>query len=587
MMISMVRRILSFSGKYAGRIRAAYPIAFLRSVFMNAPIMVAVALLPAVVGGTVTLRMTLIAALTLSGCLLAQSLLQYFTDRLQSGAGYEVFSDKRIEFGNHLRRLPMGYFSAGNIGRISTILSQDMVFIEEQGMMTIAGIVGDIFSQVILTAFLFTIDVRIGLAALATVLIAVAVGRVLTKVAFEKSTGRQAAIEDLTSAVLEYTEGFGVIRSYGMTGRGAKDIEASFRGIRDANLAFEASYVPYERALQILYAMGMTAILALSIYLTQRGTLPAASFIGVLLFLFSFFAPLKHLYNQATLMTIMTNSLDRIEEVFAEKEIDDDGAAEFSPGSGHDASDMAHEIEFRGVSFAYENEAVLKDISFTADKGQLIALIGSSGSGKTTIANLLARFWDISEGEILVRGKNIQSIPMASLMGMLSMVFQKVYLFEDTVYNNIAMGRPGATQAEVIEAARKARCYDFIMELPYGFETVIGAGGASLSGGEAQRISIARCILKDAPIIILDEATASIDADNEAFIQQALTELCREKTTVVIAHRLNTVRNADRLLVLDRGELREAGTHEELLALDGIYRRMALAGMDLPGWNER
>ena len=283
----------------------------------------------------------------------------------------------------------------------------------------------------------------------------------------------------------------------------------------------------------------------------------------------------------------MTNSLDRIEEVFAEKEIDDDGAAEFSPGSGHDASDMAHEIEFRGVSFAYENEAVLKDISFTADKGQLIALIGSSGSGKTTIANLLARFWDISEGEILVRGKNIQSIPMASLMGMLSMVFQKVYLFEDTVYNNIAMGRPGATQAEVIEAARKARCYDFIMELPYGFETVIGAGGASLSGGEAQRISIARCILKDAPIIILNKATTSINTDNEAFIQQALTELCREKTTVVIAHRLNTVRNADRLLVLDRGELREAGTHEELLALDGIYSRMALAGMDLPGWNER
>ena len=302
MIISMIRRILSFSEKYAGRIRAAYPIAFLKSVFMNAPIMVAVALLPAVVGGTVTLRMTLIAALTLSGCLLAQSLLQYFTDRLQSGAGYEVFSDKRIEFGNHLRRLPMGYFSAGNIGRISTILSQDMVFIEEQSMMTIAGIVGDIFSQVILTVFLFTIDVRIGLAALATVLIAVAVGRVLTKVAFEKSSRRQVAIEDLTSAVLEYTEGFGVIRSYGMTGRGAKDIEASFRGIRDASLDFEASYVPYERALQILYAVGMTAILALSIYLAQLGTLPAVSFIGVFFFLFSFFAPLKQVADRKSVV---------------------------------------------------------------------------------------------------------------------------------------------------------------------------------------------------------------------------------------------------------------------------------------------
>lgn len=579
-MISMVRAILKFSGGYAGRIRAAYPIAFLKSICMNAPLVIAIRLLPDVISGTATLGTVWGVSAALFGCFLLQSVLQYLADRLQSGAGFEIFGEKRIEFGRHLRRLPMGFFSAGNLGRISTILSQDMVFIEEQSMTVIAGIVGDIFAQIILTGVLFYFDVRIGATALVTEALAVLIAHFMIRKAIENSVRNQDSIEHLTDAVLEYTEGFGVVRSYNLTGRSAKDLTQSFAQMRDSSLAFEASYVPYERGMRILYGLGTTVILAIGIWLAQLGELAPERFLGLLLFLFSLFTPLRHLYQQTTRMTIMKNSLDRIEEIFAEKEIDDTGKDVFA-----DAAE--HEIEFRNVSFAYENETVLKDISFTANQGQMIALVGESGSGKSTIANLLARFWDIADGEILVRGKNIKDVPIAALMENISMVFQNVYLFENTIYQNIAMGNPDATRDDVIEAAKKARCYDFIMALPYGFDTLIGEGGATLSGGEAQRISIARCILKDASIIILDEATASIDADNEAYIQQALTELCREKTAIVIAHRLQTVRNADKLIVLDHGEAIEYGTHEELIAADGEYSRMVKAGAESPGWNAR
>ena len=294
-------------------------------------------------------------------------------------------------------------------------------------------------------------------------------------------------------------------------------------------------------------------------------------FIGVMLFSFGIFAPIEHYYQQMTQFTIMKSGLKKLKKIMDEKEIEDTGNEE-------PIADCGEEIAFRNVSFSYGNERVLKDISFSVRKGETLALVGASGSGKTTVASLLARFWDISEGEILFRGRNIKKLPLSSLMEQISMVFQKVYLFEDTIYNNIAMGMPTATKEEVYAAAKKARCHDFIMELPYGFDTLVGAGGATLSGGEAQRISIARCILKDAPVIILDEATASIDADNESHIQSALSELCRGKTTVVIAHRLNTIRRADKILVLDKGQIIQSGSHTELFEEEGAYRNMILAG---------
>ncbi len=277
-------------------------------------------------------------------------------------------------------------------------------------------------------------------------------------------------------------------------------------------------------------------------------------------------------------MTIMDTCLNRLEAVFSELPLD-------LSGNNMLPSDADHELEFRHVSFAYGRENVLKDVSFTADSGQMIALVGESGSGKTTIANLLARFWGVTEGEVLLRGSDIRSLSMDTLMAQISMVFQRVYLFDDTIYNNIAMGRPDATYDEVVEAAKKARCYEFIIRLPYGFDTRVGEGGASLSGGEKQRISIARCILKDAPLIILDEATASVDADNEYYIQEAMSELCKDKTVLVIAHRLNTIRSADKIIVLEKGKIVEEGDHETLMRMNGRYRSSFALQKQMNGWN--
>ncbi len=334
-------------------------------------------------------------------------------------------------------------------------------------------------------------------------------------------------------------------------------------------------HMPWERSLEMLYATGITGLLLLDVWLLQKGEISATDFIGLVVFVFSIFAPVRHMFQLNTRIAIMNISLDRIEALFSEPTIDDSGIDSLPEKA-------EHEIEFRGVSFAYDEEDVLKNLSFTAEKGQMTALVGQSGSGKTTIASLIARFRDIENGEILIRGKNIKTIPIQTLTDQLGIVFQRVYLFHDTVYENIAMGKKNVTREQVYSAAKKARCYDFIMKLPFGFDTVIGEGGSTLSGGEAQRISIARCILKDSPIIILDEATASVDADNEKLIGEALSELCRDKTLIVIAHRLNTIRSADKIIVLDDGKIDSVGTHDSLIKESKLYKRLISMADEAP-----
>ena len=293
---------------------------------------------------------------------------------------------------------------------------------------------------------------------------------------------------------------------------------------------------------------------------------------GMVLFLFDIFISIESYYGQITRLTVTAASLDRIEEVFEAEELHDSGDIALSKNANKTQNDLV--VEYSDVSFGYTEKNVLNHISFDMKKGEMTALVGPSGGGKSTIASLLARFWDIKDGTIKVDGKDIKNISLGSLMDKISMVFQRVYLFQDTIYNNIAIGRPNATREEVIEAAKKARCYDLIMSLPEGFDTVIGEGGASLSGGEKQRISIARCILKDSPIVILDEATASVDADNECAIQEAISELCKNKTLLVIAHRLKTIKDADQILVISDGRIIERGNHNQLMEKDGVYAHM-------------
>ena len=570
-MIGLIQKIVKYTGKYAIRIRISYIFAFFKSFCAKAPYLVALFLINELMEKRADISTCIISAAILFLFLVLQSVFTGLLNKYQAMAGYDLFADKRIELGNHLRKLPMGYFTEGNIGEISTVLSNDMVFIEELSMQAIGESVSDIFSQLILTVFLFILNPLIGLAALITEVIAVLVAIPMKKESMESSRGRQESIKKMTSAVLEYAQGIDVIKSFNMTGESAKEIRKSFADVAKESLSFEKNHVPFERGLLIIYCLGAGAILLVSAYLFGENALRPVEFIGVLLFSFGIFASIEHYYQQMTQFTIMEIGLNKLKKIMDEKEIEDTGKDEIP-------AEFENELAFNDVSFSYGNELVLKGISFSVKKGETLALVGASGSGKTTIASLLARFWDIKEGEISFRGKDIRSLPLEDLMEQISMVFQKVYLFEDTVYNNIAMGLSSVDKESVYEAARKARCYDFIMKLPYGFDTFVGSGGATLSGGEAQRISIARCILKNSPVIILDEATASIDADNESHIQAALSELCEGKTTIVIAHRLNTIRKADKILVLDKGRIIQEGNHGELAGVNGAYRNMILAG---------
>ena len=580
-MFAMFSRILKLSGRYKGRIQGAFVCAFLESILSKMPIVLAFVVLSRFAADTLTSQTCLYIGLGLAAAVLVQILVHYLSDSLQSAAGYLMFADKRMELGSHLRKLPMGYFTSGNIGKISSVLSTDMVFIEEVAMSTLGNMMGYLLSSLILLVFMFYLNVQLGLIAAAVTVLAWLVSKGMNKVSLREAAERQEQSERLTDAVLSFVEGIGVIKSYNLLGEKSEELTDNFQRSRNTSLAFEQKMTPWTMSLNILYGIGIAAIFGLSIVLEQRGALPLAYVLGVLLFVFDLFGPLKALYGEASRLTVMNAALDRIEAVLNEPELPDTGKqhlpAQAQPGRP--------EVQFNDVVFAYQDKEVLHHISFAMKKDSMTALVGPSGSGKSTIANLLARLWDVKSGSIIIRGMDIRNVPLAELMEQISMVFQRVYLFQDTIYNNISIGKPDATEEEVYAAAKKARCYDFIMALPDGFQTVVGEGGATLSGGEKQRISIARCILKDAPIIILDEATASVDTDNESYIQEAISELVKGKTLLVIAHRLNTIQNADQILVIDNGQIAQQGTHEELLKQPGIYQEFVNIRKNAAGWS--
>ena len=603
-MLKILHRIVCMTGKYSFRIRASYITSFIKGIMMKAPLIFSFMAISLFMNGQMQEKICLYLGIGLVLCIAVEAVFEHITNVLQSATGYEVFADMRMRLGDHLRKLPMGYFTEGNMGKISTVLCTDMVFIEECCMTVLSELVTFMISQGLMTLMMFVMDIRLGTAALAVVLAFVIVGNCMMKTTLAHSKTKQEGSESLTEEVLDFAEGIGIIKSFNMLGEKSKSLSAEFEKSCKESIDFEKSYGPWARALYLTYGIGTSFMLAVAGLLYAKGEMSPDYMVGMILFLFDLFISIESYYGQITRLTVTAASLDRIEEVFQAEELKDVGdhvLPESAKETEKDSGDIALSkdvnntwkdsgdtgffentkeaqndsvVEYSDVSFGYTGKNVLNHISFSMKKGEMTALVGPSGSGKSTIASLLARFWDIREGTIKLNGKDIKNISLGSLMDQISMVFQRVYLFKDTIYNNIAMGRPSATREEVIEAAKKARCYDLILSLPEGFDTVIGEGGASLSGGEKQRISIARCILKDSPIVILDEATASVDADNERAIQEAISELCKDKTLLVIAHRLKTIKDADQILVVSDGKIIERGNHDKLMEEDGIYAHM-------------
>ena len=569
-MLKILHRIVCMTGKYSSRIRASYLTSFIKGIMMKAPLIFSFFAISLFMKGQMNEKICLYLGIGLVICIAVEAVFEHITNVLQSATGYEVFADMRMRLGDHLRKLPMGYFTEGNMGKISTVLCTDMVFIEECCMGVLSELVTFMISQGLMTLMMFVMDIRLGVAACLVIIAFFIVGNCMMKTTLAHSKTKQEGSESLTEEVLAFAEGIGIIKSFNMLGEKSKSLSAEFDKSCRESIDFEKSYGPWARALYLTYGIGTSFMLAVAGLLYAKGEMASDNMVGMVLFLFDLFISIESYYGQITRLTVTAASLDRIEEVFEAEELHDFADIALSKDAGGNDS----LVEYSDVSFGYTGKNVLNHISFTMKKGEMTALVGPSGGGKSTIASLLARFWDIKDGTIKVDGKDIKNVSLGSLMDKISMVFQRVYLFKDTIYNNIIIGRPDATREEVIEAAKKARCYDLIMSFPEGFDTVIGEGGASLSGGEKQRLSIARCILKDSPIVILDEATASVDADNERAIQEAISELCKNKTLLVIAHRLKTIRDADQILVISDGKIIERGNHEKLMEKDGVYAHM-------------
>ncbi|MDR1219872.1 MAG: ABC transporter ATP-binding protein/permease, partial [Treponema sp.] len=489
----------------------------------------------------------------------------YIFVRMQSDAACRVAARERVKIGDLFKRFPMSYFTDGNIGNVTSVITGDLSFAEDYGMTKLDDVISGLVSIAIACAFLLWVDWRVAAASVA--------GCALSFVAFgamEKVTKRQAKIRmeqqsKITGAVLEYTEGISVIKALRMSGSAAKRIDSAIDDNCRHAIDFEHSMVKPVTNYLHCYALTIAAVLFLSFWQFWGGEMGLPVVAMVVLFIFRIYLPAMGLATGAAMMRVMESGLDRYEKLKDVPIIDADGK---------DIPLDSFDIAFEDVSFSYEDKETLKNITFTAKERSMTALVGASGSGKTTIANLIVRFWDAQKGKVKIGGVDVREMTCDSLLRYVSMVFQRVYLFHDTIENNIRFGSPDATREEIIAASKKARCHDFIEALPDGYDTVVGEGSSTLSGGEKQRISIARAILKDAPIVLLDEATASVDPDNEKYIQEAINELVRDKTLIIIAHRLSTIQRADQILVIDDGRVVERGTHDALLAKGGQYSNL-------------
>jgi len=486
-----------------------------------------------------------------------------------------LMADARLRLGEHLRRLSMGFFKRKDPGDITALLLQDMFKVETIFNHYFIDIIACVGLCSVMALFFFFIDWRMALAMVISVLIAIPVLLIGQKILVYFGKKQVASQNNAVSRMLEYLQGIKTLKSFNLTGTKFIRLEKAFKKLRDDSIKLEAGAGGPVLGYLAILEMGFIGLLLLGAYLLFGGQLTIPVLIMFLVIGYRFYEPLQNVGMFITEMRYMNISAERITEVLKTKPL---------PEPEKDIEPDNFNIEFKNVTFRYYNTDVLKKINATFPEKSITALVGPSGSGKTTITNLIARFWDIDSGEIMIGGTNIKNMRAEHLLSYISMVFQDVYLFHDTVYNNIKVGNNNASSDQVIAASKSAQCHEFIEKLENGYETMVGEGGSTLSGGEKQRISIARAILKDAPIVLLDEATASLDPENELLIQNAISELVKSKTLIVIAHRLSTIAHADKILVIDNGRVIEKGKHAELVKKGELYSRMWDMQMQARGW---
>ena len=574
-MIETFKKIWQFAGKERNNINKSVWVGILNAILQMFQVGAIYLVIRALTDGshsgkTAWLALILELISIFGGAITASTSKMY-----QTHAGYFMAADRRISIADRMKSVPMGFFNSNSLGQLSGVCTTVVSTIETMVPMVLVNILGGLITTVVFTIVILIFDWRIGLIALAGILLYLAVVSAMEKKSAAIADDTQKSQTTLIEAVLENIQGMSVVKSFNLTGKGDQKLQDALEYNRKSNLQVETVMTPYTAAQEAVLQIASVAMMLAAILFWRSGTMSLANALMVLVVSFLVFSQIKLFGMGVSMLRLAGAAIDRTEATEQMPQMDE---------TGKTIHPTAHDIVFDHVSFSYEEKPILRDISVTLPNHSTTAIVGPSGSGKTTFCNLIARFWDVDNGSVKIGGTDVRDYTLESLMDQISMVFQNVYLFADTIENNIKFGCPNATHEQVVEAAKKACCDDFIEALPDGYNTVIGEGGASLSGGEKQRISIARAMLKDAPIIILDEATANVDPENEDRLQKAIEALTRNKTILMIAHRLKTVRSADQILVLDGGKIVQQGTHEQLIGQPGIYADFVGGKQETTGW---
>jgi len=575
-MFGIIKKIFRFSGTKRNVLTRAIVIAFIGAVFTAIQFGALMYAAEAVLSSQHSVNMgLLIGVLVIS--VIGRMICFYYSANDETETGYFMVAEKRIHIGDRLRYIPMGYFNDNSLGNITAVVTTTLSDVENNAARCLVIIIGGFLNTFALTLGILAIQWRIGLIALAGIIVYLIATELSTRASASTGPKRQAAQENLVEAVLEYIQGMSVVKSYGLEKDNNQAVLKNVRESCNKALALTKTVAPWMAVRQLVIRAFSVLILIASLVFYRDGSMSLSMCILMLIVSFMIYQELEGAGNMSDNLQMLAASMDTADEIDKTPVMDIDG---------QDLTAKDAEVVFDDVSFAYSEDArkILDHVSFTIPSKTTTAVVGPSGGGKTTMCSLIARFWDVNGGKITIGGTDVKDYKLDSLMKNISMVFQNVYLFQDTIENNIKFGKPDATHEEVVKAAKAACCHDFIEALPDGYQTVIGEGGGTLSGGEKQRISIARAILKDAPIIILDEATASVDPENEDLLQAAIEALTHDKTIIMIAHRLKTVRHADQILVLNHGHIEQQGTHEQLAAQEGLYKEFLNAREKAASW---
>lgn len=573
-MFEILRRFFNFCDKEnRNKFYSAIVIGVFNSFFMALRIAAVAVMIQGLIatikdGQPFTTKTILLSLAIMAFSLIAAIITKKNMTMWQTEGGYRTAAKKRIEIAEHLRYIPMGYFNENSLGQITSVTTNTMELLGDVATRAVMLVMQGLLDSILIIVMIFFFDWRIALIALAGFGLFQFVNVFMRLSVRSISVDKDKADTEQISKILEYIQGIAEVRAYNITGKRSTELNAVIDRCKDMCLKMELRCIPISTIQSIVAKLSGVTIMLASIFFYLNGTMLLANSTVMLICSFMLFSAMESGGNYSALLRIIDIAVKKAESILAVPTMDIEG------NSGNESMEQKSlAITAKNIEFAYDKKKIINGVSLTIPERTTTAIVGPSGGGKTTLCHLLARFWDVDSGEVTLGGKNIRDYNMDSLMSNFSFVFQNVYLFHDTIANNIRFGEPNAPIEKVIAAAKKASCHEFISALPNGYDTVIGEGGASLSGGEKQRISIARAIMKDAPIIILDEATANVDPENERDLMTAITELTKEKTVIMIAHRLKTVRHADQILVLDNGKIAEHGKHEELVKLGGIYAR--------------